>query len=1581
MTGAIPGAELGTAGQVIPKPVRPVPAPRVAPQTAAPTKLTPDDPAASRVLENRIAEKFIENSSREMVAQTRELRSDVEQMPTSVRDKTAVLSLLENPPTRAKGKKVSDKYYAHAYFKNHPDVGSALHAIVSDFAAIGESSVPKFRNADSILAGEGAITPQMKVDLEYYKDTGTEPAKRAVAWVRKNLSPETIAAMRDIEAMHRPRDYATTSANADVRKTTMAKQLDAERAYRESITETGESPYDADMAEDLGLSQENLSDLDDTLANFRSKSTNGAPLHPRVLEYLRAGDVVGALRNIKATATNKYDAKLAGKLSTAISGTKVQIVPESVMAQVESVMRPARTPDQRGAAMGVFIPNMTPEAIEDAQRQGRDEAVGMAQLYGGSILINESSGLDVTTVLHEASHAAMDRITRNPSHPLTRQLTVLMDKIAPQTEPGFNGSENLQEFIAEGLTNPEFRREMSLLNPDGDKFSAWEMFTNRIKNFLRRLMGMESKPLGSMTDAIDFALDAVIATSPEDRGAGDIMASSFRPLGARKVLNDFSSRVKTITPADSAVLKGHLRDLRMPTKYKAGIMWLSMPLDYIGDAAKPFFPKNARVIPELVNEHKAAKSRILDVVTESLAFVNEWVKNNLNLIDTFNDVRFMATRFGADPRKNRSEYVGFSYKYDEIDPVSGDARTVESSRYKTRDDLNAAMDQHNRIGIPGNSEASVGFQENADQLAAFDEVMRGYQSLGPLGRKAMDTIFAIPEVLTKNLARALKTRLEALLPTNRALQEKIYGKIYDKVFGGNGVTPYQTLSRTGDYALSYYGADPKKVDVDENGKRIGPEPDVQYWTHSFQSSRERNLAIRFLQSQPAAYAIDLSSITPYQQNDRNKRSQMPLEMSSRILAEIEGSSLDKSVRDAVLEMILDTAPETSFMQMFRVRKGTRGFIGDISPLEQGLTPGDTISNIRDNSLRIASNIVDLEFGARFSKAKLDLSEEYKAFGSSSKKDPVERGRDVEEARALYDALVSYTTSSFNRQGTVSQTLTTGAWALTLAANISSALLVLATLPVYAFTEMGPIHGAKATMQAFGIAIRMITGSGRYIDAERITSQGQIESFRKKGRFFEFGTDHLDLSDPASKFGYMKAFQEAGRINGLFGRSLSQDLTAGEDMVGPFAPFKKLLAASGVMQSTLERVTREITGVSKYHLALQKIAKAENKGDFSIKQLTKKLQDGSLTFSDSQYSSAAKEAMVTAEKTNGPMFAAAGPQASQSDIGKILYLYKRHSLAMYNLLYQKLMRSLPNKAELAAMSKEDRAVAKEDIRIARMQLGGMMGALSLTSGALGLPLVQQIGWLYDALADDDEEDFKTMTRMALGEQGAYGMLDYITGVRVSERIGLGEPFYRAGLNSQDQPPLWRLIEGLGGPVIGISNKYATRVLDLFSEGEIWRGTEAALPSSIANVFRAARYSQEGVRTLRGDPIIDDISPASILAQAVGFMPAAYSRQLDINSALSRVDNAIKNKRSQLLSRRYQAATSGDRLSVREIDREIAEFNIKYRGKAEITEKTKEASMRANMKTTSRMHHGVNLSEMNIKRIMEMANDYGPATIWE
>jgi hypothetical protein len=933
------------------------------------------------------------------------------------------------------------------------------------------------------------------------------------------------------------------------------------------------------------------------------------------------------------------------------------------------------------------------------------------------------------------------------------------------------------------------------------------------------------------------------------------------------------------------------------------------------------------------------------------------VKTAPDKVDDFNQVRFTATLNEVDPRKPRSAYEGYSFKYDVLDASGAVVRTVESQRYATDGARNRAMQAHNRANIAGASSAKRSFDQEADQLAAYDQIKPLYVGLGAEGRAALHRAFELPTALSAELAQVLKDRLDAMMPGNRALQERIYGQIYSKVFAGKLIDPYQALQRRGDYWVSYTGFIP--------GTR-----QKELFKHSFVSARERDNAIRMLQALPADSGVDVDSISPYQQDASRSRERVPMQFVAQVLGAIDGAQgLDTSVRDQIVEMVFDAAPETSFINAFRKREGRRGFIGDVTPLTDGLTPGDTLTNIQANGLRIARQVSDLKYGAKFAQARNALAAENRTFQEGRRAaDPLTAAQDREEAQAYADALTQYTESAFKTRGNLSRNLTSGAYALTLGFNVSTALITVMQIPMFVAPFLAGRHGMRSTAQAIGVASRLLTSSGRERTVERIGESGEIESTRARVGWYDFSLDNRDLTDPSNPLRYLAALQDVARINGVFNRSLVQDILQGEDAGGMSGTWQSLMAKTGIFQHHAERYSRETAMMAAYHLALQETAKKANKGDFSVKQLVKKMQDGSLQFSEAQMRAAAMDAVNTAEKTNGSLYAATAPLASQSDVGAIIYLFKRHPLSMYNLMYQTMKRSLPSNASL------------EDKRIARFQLAGMMGMLGLTAGALGLPLVQQIGWVYDLFAEDDEEDFETVVRTALGEFGSFGVVDYLTGLRISQRVGMSGAFYRPGFNAENLPLMYQVLEGVGGPVVGLTLKYTDRVPELLAQGEIQRATEAMLPTAFGNALRAFRFADEGIRTTRHDPILDDLSPFGVAAQLFGFMPAEYAQQLDINAAALRIDNAINQKRTNLLRELNLARRLGDGRTYAETMRAIDEYNARHPYNP-IDPDTIDRSAAAYEAGTARTHNGVQYSERNMQRIKEVINGYGASSVYE
>jgi hypothetical protein len=1292
------------------------------------------------------------------------------------------------------------------------------------------------------------------------------------------------------------------------------------------------------------------------------------PLTTRVIDLLVQGDLQGALREFSATTGDKYLKMLANKMLPSMANIQVKVLPDDLMQSIRKTLSPeAKTFGEYGAR-GVYIQAANERQIKRLRDAGNDAAADVYRKYGGNILINRSIGLDSTTLMHEVAHATTDMALTNKSHPLFKQMENLRLDLLEFMPKSINGLLDVRELLAEGLTNREFRIDLSNVNVNNEPFSAWQKFKNSLKNFLRNLIGLKSKPLGSPADIVDGVLENILASSPSQVGSGEVLSASFRPGGAKEVLRGFASKVKVPDKNDLAKFKETMRDVGISPKVKRAIIWAAMPLDYVADAAKKYMP-SARKMHALIGQHKAERDKFASMINNTADVIGEHHKNNPDQVSLFEKIRFSATTLEMDPRKPISQYEGFTYRYKILDSFGNVSDTVTSKRYKTVAERNRAMRTHNTANIPNTTQAKKAFNEDPEKLKAFKELQREYNSLNKEGRDAIDRVFNLPTKIWQELQVVLKERLELMFEGEPEIQQRVFKKIYDKIFSESLIDPFQALSRdSGEYGLSYFGMHP------ETGE-VGP------FVHFFQTSELRVDAMRRLEA--LGPEAEIKDMIPFMNTERGGREKIPMKFISDILDVVEKSGdLTKDAQEKIAEIVLNSAPETSFLNSFRKRKGTEGYIGGLSPLTtERLSAGDSVANIRSNALKLANSVVNIRYGARFSKLKSDLKAELAEYQSRSENGPVERAKDQAESQIYFDALTSYADSAFQNRGRAAQALTGGAYALTLGFNVSTAVMTFASIPMFLAPYLAGKYGMRSTVQALGIGGRILAGTGRTRTEQRVGIDGKIEEFQKEGGRFDYSLDNTDLTDPSNPLAYLAPLQDLGRRSGIFGRSLMQDITDGQGTsargnIGSIA--QKIVAKSGIFQHYAERYNRETALISAYLLALKKAAKDSNMGDFSVKQLTKKLEAGEITFTESQMSDAAVEAADISEKTNGSMYAASSTQAAQSDIGSIIFLFKRHPLSMYNLIFQTMMRSVKTKAQIAMLPESERAAALEDRRIAQLQLGGMMGATALTAGALGLPLVQQIGWIYDMFAEDDEEDFETVTRIALGEWGALGFIDYITGARVSERISMSGAFYRPGFSSENLPVLFQAIEGLGGPVVGLMLKQ-DRTYKLFAEGDLWRGTESLLPSAVANVLRGIRYADEGVRTRRYDPVIDDIGPFSVAGQFFGFMPAEYARQLDVNAAGLRIDNAINKKRTRLLSKLNRSDIVGDRETSRDTMREIAAFNRRNPNN-QITSDTIEKSRKTFKKRTDKTNHGVVYTDRNLSRIMETVNAFGPATFY-
>jgi len=112
------------------------------------------------------------------------------------------------------------------------------------------------------------------------------------------------------------------------------------------------------------------------------------------------------------------------------------------------------------------------------------------------------------------------------------------------------------------------------------------------------------------------------------------------------------------------------------------------------------------------------------------------------------------------------------------------------------------------------------------------------------------------------------------------------------------------------------------------------------------------------------------------------------------------------------------------------------------------------------------------------------------------------------------------------------------------------------------------------------------------------------------------------------------------------------------------------------------------------------------------------------------------------------------------------------------------------------------------------------------------------------------------------------------------------------------------------VYGTFTKFE-RGVDQLKEGHYYRGIETMMPSALANgVCVLSGLLRKARNTLRARPDCWRHKPLWGRRTALGFAPADYTRQLEINSVVKGIDKAVTDEKVKLLKRYYRATRMGD-----------------------------------------------------------------------
>jgi hypothetical protein len=494
--------------------------------------------------------------------------------------------------------------------------------------------------------------------------------------------------------------------------------------------------------------------MDDELDLVKDATALTRPLHPAIIAMAKSGNLVGALRMI-ANQNFGRASMVAGRLSDFIGGTKIQFV----------------------------------GGLKNASGQ---PVAGRYDPKTDTIRINSDMVVDLHTFLHEITHAATSHVLDNKSHPLTKQLTELYNNVKGSLDTAY-GAQSLDEFVAEAFSNPEFQSKLSAINPKGEPISAWQRFKTAVGNFIRRLMGMETKSPDSALNATDALINQILSPAPESRSGDMLYAAAMQGKGA-KMLDGLSESYHKL-PYINAEWKGRIHEFftgTAPNSVK-NIVRSALPLNALVESAQKYIPMAGK-LDVLVGERSGAENARSQAIEPIIERVEKWAKTNASKVDALNNVIYTSTTEQVDPSKPRSEYA-----------------------------KNPA--------------------QNAEKLKVWDAMQADWNSLGESGQSVYNQMRDTYKKMYDQVKDVLDARIDSVLE-DKGTANKVKAEVYQRLFASGSIEPYFPLTRSGKYWLSYSAVDP----------RYGNK---EFYVEAYETSYARDQAIKELKADPKAKADDI----------------------------------------------------------------------------------------------------------------------------------------------------------------------------------------------------------------------------------------------------------------------------------------------------------------------------------------------------------------------------------------------------------------------------------------------------------------------------------------------------------------------------------------------------------------------------------------------------------------------------------------------------------------------------------------------------------------------------------------------------
>jgi hypothetical protein len=925
---AIPGQTTGAAAQQIPAPVPPAPRPEVEPVAVEQPQQRGNESELSALYQERLNQSFEQTppDTKEGRAtavarqyyQEQQLES-TQNDPTSADDKLSILRL----PSIQKNKRTHEEKAAIIFFDRFRRPVDALQEIGA-FEIIGPTQyTEKNYNADeyAFYAGmtqKNALAARKWVDANLSKN-----AKDIVAAARRQARRDTAKfnpSDAEIEAGRKAKEENTnfqTEVHRQLVKQIVARNKEEKLAvYIPKQIAALPAKANKDLTLDLEKLTEEQIDAafdkylrDPEALNYSQAELDVLPDQEIADHYDAFLFSIEQKMFLDADAVHGLDLALMPSVRNALMNGNLQSAIDGIV-----VTNPIENISKLAAKLGAVVGNTQVRVVDNLEQTTGRTAAGLFDPETNTILIDANNGMNVHTIMHEMTHAATSAALANPSLPEVKQLQSLFDAVREQFGEVY-GTRNLDEFVAEAFSNPEFQSALALTKVDGGKMTGIEKLYNAVKRIVRKVLGLSPSP--SALSEVDRLVEGLLAPAPATRAAPRLLLAADNKKASAGLLQSIANVVPEATRESAADLGSVVLNESLGKTAKSWTL-NTLPVNILTDIASKKIPF-AKELNTLINKQSGALRQKSEVLDSMLNNLHKWQRKHKDQAKVLNNLIPRSTFLKVDPSRTDPEYM----------------KKIRDDKERSAEYDQLRNEYINKLDKEGQ---------------AFYRQMRNY---------FQDTY--------DDIISALDARLDATIP-DAEVKKNAFEKLRQLLQKDTGVIrPYFPLMRKGTYRLAYTALDPLNPE-NPVGERF-----VEYYPNLRKAEQARAKVLSL--GGNIDPDIELSDASSPMNFSKTPDTGFIRDILNTVQFNEDKFNSDENYRQVMQELVdlsLDAMPERSFMQNFRRRKGVRGFIGDTTPTGMGSMDFDAYTMLKEKGRDLNRQLVQLKSAAEIEKFRAKL---------------------------------------------------------------------------------------------------------------------------------------------------------------------------------------------------------------------------------------------------------------------------------------------------------------------------------------------------------------------------------------------------------------------------------------------------------------------------------------------------------------------------------------------------------------------------------------------------------------------------------